>query len=50
VKCEGGDITVAATSSIVPVARGAVALLEEAGISAEVVVAPEPQGLGMRKR
>jgi acetoin:2,6-dichlorophenolindophenol oxidoreductase subunit beta len=37
VKREGSDITLVATSSMVQVALGAAALLEEAGISAEVV-------------
>jgi acetoin:2,6-dichlorophenolindophenol oxidoreductase subunit beta len=37
VKREGEDITLVATSSMVQVALGAAALLEEAGISAEVV-------------
>jgi pyruvate/2-oxoglutarate/acetoin dehydrogenase E1 component len=37
VKREGDDITIIATSSMVQVALGAAALLEEAGISAEVV-------------
>ena len=40
VKCEGDDIILVATSSIVQVALGAAALLEEARISAEVVVDP----------
>jgi pyruvate dehydrogenase E1 component beta subunit len=37
VKREGSDITIIATSSMVQVALGGAALLEEAGISAEVV-------------
>lgn len=37
IKREGSDITLVATSSMVQVALGAAALLEEAGISAEVV-------------
>ena len=37
VKREGHDITLIATSSMVQVALGAAALLEEAGISAEVI-------------
>lgn len=37
VKREGRDITIIATSSMVQVALGAAAMLEEAGISAEVV-------------
>jgi pyruvate dehydrogenase E1 component beta subunit len=37
VKREGSDITLVATSSMVQVALGAANLLEEAGISAEVV-------------
>jgi len=37
VKREGRDITLVATSSMVQVALGAAALLEEAGISAEVI-------------
>jgi acetoin:2,6-dichlorophenolindophenol oxidoreductase subunit beta len=37
IKREGKDITLVATSSMVQVALGAAALLEEAGISAEVV-------------
>ena len=37
VKREGEDITLVATSSMVQVALGAAALLEEAGISAEVI-------------
>ena len=37
VKREGTDITIVATSSMVQVALGAAAMLEEAGISAEVI-------------
>jgi pyruvate dehydrogenase E1 component beta subunit len=37
IKREGSDITLVATSSMVQVALGAAALLEEAGISAEVI-------------
>jgi acetoin:2,6-dichlorophenolindophenol oxidoreductase subunit beta len=37
IKREGSDITLVATSSMVQVAVGAAALLEEAGISAEVI-------------
>jgi pyruvate/2-oxoglutarate/acetoin dehydrogenase E1 component len=37
IKREGEDITIVATSSMVQVALGAATLLEEAGISAEVV-------------
>ena len=37
IKREGTDITIVATSSMVQVALGAAALLEEAGISAEVI-------------
>jgi acetoin:2,6-dichlorophenolindophenol oxidoreductase subunit beta len=37
IKREGGDITVVATSSMVQVALGAASLLQEAGISAEVI-------------
>ena len=37
IKCEGEDITLVATSSMVQVALGAAKLLEEIGISAEVV-------------
>lgn len=37
VKCEGDDITLVATSSMVQIALGAASLLEKEGISAEVV-------------
>jgi acetoin:2,6-dichlorophenolindophenol oxidoreductase subunit beta len=37
IKREGDDITIVATSSMVPVALGAATMLEEIGISAEVV-------------
>jgi len=37
IKREGSDITIIATSSMVQVALGAASLLEEDGISAEVV-------------
>ena len=37
IKREGDDITIVATSSMVQVALGAAKLLEEIGISAEVV-------------
>jgi len=37
VKREGSDVTIIATSSMVQVALGAASLLEESGISAEVV-------------
>jgi pyruvate dehydrogenase E1 component beta subunit len=37
VKREGDDITIVATSSMVPVSLGAAKLLEEVGISAEVI-------------
>ena len=37
IKCEGTDITLVGTSSMVQVALGAAAMLEEVGISAEVV-------------
>lgn len=37
VKCEGSDITLIATSSMVQVALGAAAMLAEEGISAEVI-------------
>jgi pyruvate/2-oxoglutarate/acetoin dehydrogenase E1 component len=37
IKCEGRDVTIVATSSMVAVALGAAKMLEEVGISAEVI-------------
>jgi pyruvate dehydrogenase E1 component beta subunit len=37
IKREGTDVTIIATSSMVPVSLGAATMLEEAGISAEVI-------------